>query len=208
MPQRRKSSAEKIVLVAEQPRRWPVVLAALLAGAALMWVAMHFLAPRDSPKPHGTPTTGAPDVSAMTPAQAAVTLGNWEYDHAHWAAAVQRYEAAIAAGLDTADVRTDLGTAYRELGEGDRALAQYGLAQRKDPFHQNSLFNQIIVYSEVKHDRRQALTTAREFIRRFPQSAGAATVRQMIAELEADGGAAEKKLNEFLTSPTPVRPAP
>ena len=144
----------------------------------------------------------------MPPAQAAATLGNWEYDHANWPAAAEQYQRALAAGADTPDIHTDLGTAYRYLGEGDKALEQYGIAQRKEPFHQNSLFNQAVVYADLLHDRPRAIATAREFLRRFPQSKGAESARKLIDELEAGRGDAEKKLSEFLTSPKPIKAPP
>ena len=144
----------------------------------------------------------------MSEAQAAGTLGHWEYDHANWPAAIRHYERAIAAGLDTPDLHTDLGTAYRYLGDGEKALAEYGIAQRKDPFHQNSLFNQAIVYAEVLHDRPRAIAAAREYLRRFPQGHGVASARTILSELEGQGAEAEKKLSEFLAAPQPVRPKP
>ena len=144
----------------------------------------------------------------MSPGQAAATLGNWEYDHGNWAAAAEQYQRALAAGANTPDIHTDLGTAYRYLGEGDRALEQYGIAQRQDPFHQNSLFNQAVVYAELLHDRPRAIAAAREFLRRFPQSKGADSARKLIEELEGGRADAEKKLSEFLSSPKPVRATP
>ena len=203
MSAQRKLSVEKFVVATEKPRTRGIAVASFFAGAMLMWLVLHFFAPPSAPKPLPA-TPGAPDVSQMPPAQAAATLGNWEYDHANWTAAAQQYERAIAAGLDTPDIHTDLGTAYRSLGDGEKALAQYGIAQRKDPFHQNSLFSQAIVYAELFHDRPRAIATAREYLRRFPQGRGADGAQKIIAELSG-GDDAEKKLTEFLTAPKPVR---
>jgi tetratricopeptide (TPR) repeat protein len=207
MSRKRKSSVEKFVVATEKPRTKQIAAAAFLAGAFLMWLGLRVFTPAPVPEPRRA-TPGAPDVSQMPSAQAAATLGNWEYDHANWAAAVEQYQRALAAGLDTPDIHTDLGTAYRYLGDGDRALEQYGIAQRKEPFHQNSLFNQAIVYAELLHDRPRAIATAHEFVRRFPQSKGAESARKLIEELEAGRGDAEKKLSEFLSSPKPIRSAP
>ncbi len=207
MTRPRKSTGEKFVVTTEKPRTREIAIGAFFGGAFVMWVAMQLLFAAPVPKPPPA-TKGAPDVSKMTDAQGAAMLGNWEYDHANWPAAAHHYEHAIAAGFDTADVHTDLGTAYRNLGDGDKALAEYGVAQRKDPFHQNSLFNEAIVFAELLHDKPRAISTAREYIRRFPQGRGAESARTMIAELEGEDGDAEKRLSEFLTSPKPVRARP
>ena len=207
MTRPRKTSVEKFVVTTEKPRTRAIAIGSFFGGALLMWIVMQFFTAAPVVKPPPA-TKGAPDVSKMPDAQAAATLGNFEYDHANWPAAVRHYEHAIAAGFDTADVHTDLGTAYRYLGDGEKALAEYGIAQRKDAFHQNSLFNQAIVHAELLHDKPRAIAAAREYIRRFPQGHGVESARTMITELEGDGADVEKKLSEFLTAPKPVRPKP
>ena len=199
MTRKRKFAVEEFVVATAKPRTRAIAVASFFAGALLTWLALHFIA---APPPA---TPGAPDVSRMPPAQAAAALGNWEYDHANWPAAVQHYERALAAGLDTPDMHTDLGTAFRNLGDSDRALVQFGIAQRKDPFHQNSLFGQMLVYAALLHDRPRAIAAAREYLRRFPQGRGAESTRAIVSELGGDGADAEKKLSEFLIAPTPVR---
>ena len=200
MNAQRKLPVEKFVVATEKPRTRGIAIASFFAGMFLMWLVLHFFASSASKTPPSTPD--APDVSQMPPAQAAATLANWAYDHANWPAAAQQYERAIAAGLDTPDIHSDLGTAYRNLGDGEKALAQFGIAQRKDPFHQNSLFSQAIVYAELFHDRPRAIAAAREYLRRFPQGRGADGAQKIVAELSS--GDAERKLTEFLTAPKPV----
>lgn len=206
MSRPRKVPVEKFVATTEKPRTREIAIGAFFGGALLMWVIMQFFACAPVVKPP-LATKGAPDVSKMPDAQAAATLGNWEYDHANWPAAVHHYEHAVAAGYSTPDLLTDLGTAYKNLGDREKALAQYGLAQRKDAFHQNSLFNQAIVHAEL-HDRPKAIAVAREYLRRFPQGNGASSARTLIAELEDNSADAEKKLSEFLTEPKPVHSQP
>ena len=207
MSRSRKSTVEKFVATTEKPRTREIATGAFFGGMLVMWMVMQFFTAAHVVKPPAG-TKGAPDVSRMPAAQAAATLGNWEFDHANWPAAVHHYERAVAAGLDTPDLRTDLGTAYKNLGDGEKALEEYGIAQRKDAFHQNSLFNKAIVYSDLLHDRPKALEVAREYLRRFPQGHGVESARSIISQIEADGGDAEKKLSEFLTAPKPVRSQP
>ena len=137
-------------------------------------------------------TAGPPDVSLLPPAEAAQTLGNWNYDKQDWAHASEHYERSIALGMDNPDVRTDLGNCFRFLGQPQKALAEYQAAQKQNPQHENSLFNQISLYNDLLHDHAQAVTTAQEFIVRFPQSPQAATARQL-SEKAALGDAAGVK---------------
>jgi tetratricopeptide (TPR) repeat protein len=81
-------------------------------------------------------------------------------------------------------VRTDLGNCFRFIGQPQKALEQYKIAQRQNPMHENSLFNQTGLFAEVLHDDEQALTVAHEFLTRFPQSPRAESARQLIAQLE------------------------
>jgi len=126
-------------------------------------------------------SNATPDVSGMSVGEAAITLGNFAYDHQRWPEAIRRYEEAIASGVDTADVRTDLGNAFRFSGQPEQALTQYTIAQRLDPQHQNSLFNQISLFTEVLNEPVRAIPICEEFIRRFPSSDKLPAVQQQLA---------------------------
>ena len=65
-----------------------------------------------------------------------------------------------------------------------KALEQYQIAQRQNPRHENSLFNTAGLYGEVLRDPAKAAETWREYLRRFPDAAGAARARQFLAESE------------------------
>jgi tetratricopeptide (TPR) repeat protein len=166
-----------------------LILAAFLLGAGGMWLIMRSSSPgRPGKLPverlHTSPATEPPDVSQLAPADAARTLGDWNYDRRNWAHAIEHYQEAIAAGADSPDVRTDLGNCFRFTGEPRKALEQYQIAQTANPMHENSLFNQAGLYAEVLHDDQRALATAREFLKRFPQSDHAAAAVQLISRLE------------------------
>ena len=166
-----------------------LILAAFLVGAGGMWLIMRSSSngrPGKPPVAHlsPSPATEPPDVSQLAPAEAQRILGNWNYDRHSWAHAVEHYQEAIADGADNPDVRTDLGNCFRFIGEPQKALEQYQIAQTEDPMHENSLFNQAGLYAEVLHDDQRALATAREFLKRFPQSDRAAAATQLISNLE------------------------
>ncbi|MEO8043836.1 MAG: tetratricopeptide repeat protein [Spartobacteria bacterium] len=185
-----------------RPTGWPVPLLLLLAfglGAGATWLALRgspndsaqpviesFLpagggpAPAVAPAGVSPPAAAPPDVSQLAPAEAARTLANWNYDHQNWSHAIEHYEEAIARGADNADVRTDLGNCFRFLGQPEKALEQYEIAQKQNPLHENSLFNQISLFAQVLHDHERAETVAHDFIARFPQSPQAEAARQLI----------------------------
>ena len=174
-----------------------LILAAFLLGAGGMWVIMRSSAPGRPGTPpvarfSPSPATEPPDVSQLAPADAAKTLGDWNYDRHNWAHAIDHYQEAIADGADNPDVRTDLGNCFRFIGEPHRALEQYQIAQTENPMHENSLFNQAGLYAEVLHDDQRALAIAREFLKRFPQSDRVAAARQLISELQARDQSAGK----------------
>jgi hypothetical protein len=194
-----------------QPSGWPVPLFLLLAfalGAGTTWLIMRvssdkpaepviesFLPPANqasAPVAPAAPQTAAvppavagttpPDVSQMTPADAARTLGNWNYDQQNWTHAIEHYQQAITLGADNPDVRTDLGNCFRFLGQPEKALEQYQIAQKENPQHENSLLNQVSLFAQVMHDPERAATAANEFLTRFPQSPQAVTVRKMVPQ--------------------------
>jgi tetratricopeptide (TPR) repeat protein len=169
------------------------MLLSAAAGAAVTWLVMSQRAsPVEKPAAFVTPgatqnTTApaAPDLSGLSSAEAAVVQGNLAYDHQRWAEAIRQYQEAIAQGRDNADVRTDLGNALRFSGQPEKALEQYTIAQRQNPQHENSLFNQIGLLIEVMHDPIRAIPVCEEFIRRFPSSDKVAKVKQQLQEAKS-----------------------
>ncbi len=124
--------------------------------------------------------TQAPDVSTLPPAEGARVLANWNYDQQNWAHAIEHYQQAIAGGIDNADVRTDLGNCYRFLGQPEQALEQYQMAQKQNPQHENSLFNQISLFVDLLHDPARSEAAARDFVTRFPLSPQVAKAKQSL----------------------------
>ena len=174
-----------------------LILAAFLLGAGGMWLIMRSSSPGRPGKPPAkrlppSPATESPNVSQSAPADAARILGDWNYDRHNWTHAIEHYQEAIADGADNPDVRTDLGNCFRFIGEPRKALEQYQIAQTENPMHENSLFNQAGLYAEVLHDDQRALATAREFLKRFPQSDRAAAAGELISKLQERDQSAAK----------------
>lgn len=143
--------------------------------------------------------SGRETAGKLARAQLALSQGNSFYDGRNWSQAALQYEQVIAGGLDNADVRTDLGNCYRFLEQPQKALEQYRRAQKLNPQHEQSLFNQGGLYAFSLKDNARAIAKWREYLQRFPQGATVAEARQLIAQAQsgqlpnqADASAAPK----------------
>ena len=119
-------------------------------------------------------------------AQASRDLGNGYEDHGQWSQAITAYTQAIAGGLDNPDIRTDLGVAYFKSSQPQKALEQYVLAQRQNPQHENSLFNEASAYA-VLGDSARAISIWQQYLQRFPQGQHVADAKNFIAAVQAHG---------------------
>ena len=176
------------------PTQWAIIIAvvAFSAGTAVSWLILHaphsksaqpptyFTQPPSGPV-GGNSESIPPDVSQMSPAEAALTLGNWNYDRKAWQKAIEDYQRAISLGMDNADVRTDLGNALRFSGEPQKALEQYQTARRENPQHENSLCNMATLYAQVLNDSGNAVTAWREYLRLFPNGEKASAAKEFLA---------------------------
>ncbi|MEO8350593.1 MAG: tetratricopeptide repeat protein [Chthoniobacteraceae bacterium] len=163
---------------------------ALIAGAVGAGITWMLLPAKQMPTAPPRITRAAapaeipPSVADLSPDQAAVTLGNWHYDRQRWSAAREQYEAAIRLGLDTPDIRTDLGNCFRFLNEPLKAIEQYEISQREDPQHENSLFNLAALHAQALHNPVKARELLNEYLRRFPHTDGTARARQLLSEID------------------------
>lgn len=164
------------------------VLTMLLSAATGAGLTLLIISLRSSPDSHpvSSPPPAArlkatPDVSGLPSGEAAVVRGNAAYDQQRWIEAIHDYQQAIAGGIDTPDVRTDLGNALRFSGQPDKALEQYTIAQRLNPQHETSLLNEIGLFIEVLQEPARAIPLCEEFIRRFPTSDKIPVVQQQLA---------------------------
>lgn len=160
------------------------VFSSALTGGIVVWLLS---GQKPEPKFY-TPVAQAPaptplthEVGEMTPPTDIVQAGNWYYDRQLWSKAIQAYEKALTAGFDNPDVRTDLGNCYRFSNRPEAALEQYQLAQKQDPKHEHSLYNQASLYSETLKNPAKADEVARQFLHSFPNSPSAAAVRKYLA---------------------------
>ena len=74
-----------------------------------------------------------------------VQMANTEYDLNDFIKAVQYYERARAIKDDSADVMTDLGVAYKEIGQPKKAVELFDKAADVHPEHWQSRYNAAVV---------------------------------------------------------------
>ena len=153
--------------------------------------------------PASSPDSSKPATMAVPPPQivlglssdkVALNMGNWSYDAQNWPGAIAYYNEAIRRGIDNADIHTDLGNSYRFNGDNQISLEQYQIAQKENPKHENSLFNQGMVYV-VLGKPESALKVWHDYMDKFPHGQHLADARELIAEVKAHAGLTQPAAN-------------
>lgn len=136
---------------------------------------------------NGAEHTPPPELTTgMSERQATLTLANWHYDHHQHELAVKKFRRVIQLGVTHPNVRTDLGNALRLNGQPKEALEQYRLAQKQDPTHELSLFNQGALYATSMNNRDKAIEVWKAYLKRFPKGQHAQAARSLIARAQSD----------------------
>ena len=118
-------------------------------------------------------------------AQAWVQLGNDYFDSRQAQKAVEAYGRALELKPNDPNVLTDQGVMYRELGQFDKAVANFQAANKADPTHVQSLFNMGVVYASDLKQPQKASEAWQKVITTAPNSPQAADARQAIEQLKA-----------------------
>ena len=116
--------------------------------------------------------------------QAWVELGNAYFDSSQPQKAVTAYAKALALKGDDPNVLTDQGVMFRDLGQFDKAVANFEKASKLDPKHLQSLFNLGIVYANDLHKPAEATAAWNKIIALAPDSQQAGQARQALAQLK------------------------
>lgn len=122
----------------------------------------------------------------LTPPQAALMRGNWYYDHERWDVAISEYQKALKGGIDNPNVRTDLGNCFRFVDKPQQALEQYKIAQKQNPLHEQSLFNQGGLFAFSMHQPEKAIAVWQDYLKRFPKGKSVAEAKKLIARVKAN----------------------
>ena len=127
-------------------------------------------------------------------AQAWVQLGNDYFDLAkstndptQQRKSVAAYDHALAIAPNNPDVLTDQGVMYRDLGEYQKAIANFQKANQVDPNHVQSLFNLGVVYAQDLKQPDKAIAAFNRVVEISPGSPQAAQAKQLIDSLKRSG---------------------
>jgi cytochrome c-type biogenesis protein CcmH/NrfG len=120
--------------------------------------------------------------------QAWVQLGNDYFDTRQPQKAVDAYARALELRPDDPNVLTDQGVMYRDLGQFDRAVANFVKANTVDPRHVQSLYNLGVVYLNDLKQSKKAIEAWNKVIQTAPQSEQAAQARVGIEQAKKGGG--------------------
>jgi cytochrome c-type biogenesis protein CcmH/NrfG len=120
--------------------------------------------------------------------QAWIQLGNDYFDTRQPQKAIEAYGRALELRPNDPNVLTDQGVMYRELGQFDKAAANFRKANQVDPKHVQSLYNLGIVYMHDLKQPKNALDAWNKLIQIAPQSEQAAQARAAIEEAKKAGG--------------------
>ena len=120
-------------------------------------------------------------------ADAVLALANMNYDIQNWQRARELYEHYLELRPSDANVMTDLGIVYRNLGDATRALELFRRAKATDVAHWQSRFNEAIVLALDLRQFDQAETVLAELDRLQP---GNPDVVRLKAEIARVRGAA------------------
>jgi cytochrome c-type biogenesis protein CcmH/NrfG len=117
-------------------------------------------------------------------AQAWIQLGNDYFDTHQSRKAIEAYGNALKLAPNNPDVLTDQGVMFREVGEYDKAIANFEKANQIDPKHTQSLYNLGVVYGYDKKDAARAIETWNRVIAVAPGSDQAGRARAAIQDLQ------------------------
>jgi len=121
--------------------------------------------------------------------QAWISLGNDYFDSHQHQAAIDAYANALALDPRNPDVLTDQGVMYREIGQSDKALANFLKANQIAPAHMQSLMNAGVVYAYDLKDYKRAEETWLKVIANDRSGHFAAQAGTAIADLRQRGAA-------------------
>lgn len=123
--------------------------------------------------------------------EALVFLGNANYDIQRFEKAKEFYLQALDADPHNTHVQTDLASAYRNLGDIDKALEELDRVLKVDPKHEVALYNSGIIYLNDKNDVTKATAAWEKLIQIKPNDPLSGELKKKIAELK-EGPAKQK----------------
>jgi cytochrome c-type biogenesis protein CcmH/NrfG len=112
-----------------------------------------------------------------------VKVGNIYYDTQSFADAIGYYQRSLKL-RDDANVRTDLGTAYWQLGDPDSAIREFEAALKLDPKHANTYYNLGLVKWQGKMDVNGAVSAWQKLLETNPDFPDKSRIERLISQAQ------------------------
>ncbi len=112
-------------------------------------------------------------------------LANALYDASDWKGAAEAYEKVLSSRPNDANMITDLGSCYRNMGKFEKALEMYQKAQQIEPSHSQSLLNMTLVYVFDLKDPAKAQAAFDRLKKEHPEIPRLNDLQLRISELRA-----------------------
>jgi len=119
-------------------------------------------------------------------------LANYLYDQQQWQRAIEWYQKVLELDPKNANARTDLGTAYFNLGRPTDALREYRRSLAIDPTHQPTMFNLIVLQLDGLHDVAAAQQAWDRLHRRDPSYPGLDSLKRRLDEARVSSASARR----------------
>ena len=113
-----------------------------------------------------------------------IALGNAQMDAQRFAEAIISYQRALDIDPKNVDVRVDMGTCYRGVGQPEKAVAEYKKASTYDPRHAMAHMNSGVVYAYDLNKKAEAVKSFEKYLELAPNAPNAADIRQQIQQLK------------------------
>ena len=113
-----------------------------------------------------------------------IDLGNAEMDSGSYKDAIAAYHAALKLDSKDQDVRVDMGTCYRNIGQPLKAVEEYKKVLAVNPDHAIALRNMGVVLAYDLHKKKEAAGMFKAYLKQNSAAPDAAAVRHEIAKLE------------------------
>jgi tetratricopeptide (TPR) repeat protein len=114
-----------------------------------------------------------------------IALGNSQMDAQRFAEAIISYQRALDLDPKNADVRVDMGTCYRGVGQPEKAIEEYKKASKYDPKHAMTYMNSGVVYAYDLNKKAEAIRSFEKYLELAPNAPNAADIRQQIQQLKS-----------------------
>ena len=118
-------------------------------------------------------------------ANAWIALGNAQMDAQRYAEAILSYQRSLDIDPNNVDVRVDMGTCYRGVGQSERAGEEYQKASKINPRHPNAHLNAGVVLAYDLNRPKDALKSFERYLEVFPQAPNAEAIREEIRKIKA-----------------------